>query len=87
MSKVIVEFINTWPGCDGNTRTVEEVANKYGDKVDLKIYYAGKDFDYVNKYGVIFKGTLIINEEEKIEKLSKSIIEDAIRSAVEGLDR
>lgn len=86
MSKVLVEFINTWAGCDGNTRTVEDAAAKYGDKVEVKIYYAGKDFDYVKKYGVIFKGTLIINEETKIERLSKSRIEEAIEKAVKELE-
>lgn len=71
MSKVLIEFINTWAGCDGYTRAVEEAAAKYKGEVDVKVYYAGKDFEYVKKYGVIYRGTLIINEEQKIEKLSK----------------
>ena len=54
--------------------------------MEVKIYYAGKDFDYVKKYGVIFKGTLIINEETKIERLSKSRIEEAIEKAVKELE-
>lgn len=87
MSKVLVEFINTWAGCDGNTRLVEEAASKHGDKVEVKIYYAGKDFDYVKKYGVIFRGTMIINEKIKIEKLSKNSIEEAIDNAVKELEK
>lgn len=87
LSKVLVEFINTWAGCDGNTRLVQEAASKYKDKVEVKIYYAGKDFDYVKKYGVIFRGTLIINEKIKIDKISKSIIEEAIDKAVKELEK
>lgn len=86
MSKVLVEFINTWAGCDGYTRAVEVAAAKYKDKVDLRIYYAGRDFEYVKKYGVIYKGTLIINEKKKIEKLSKENIEKAIADAVKELE-
>lgn len=86
MSKVLVEFINTWAGCDGYTKAVQDAAAKYGDKVDVKIYYAGKDFDYVRKYGVIFRGTLIINEEKKIQRISKDIIEKEIELAVKNLD-
>ncbi len=48
----------------------------------MKIYYAGKDFDYIKKYGVIFKGTLIINEKKKIDRISKDIIDKEIREAV-----
>ena len=62
-----------------------EATKKYGDKVEVKIYYAGKDFDYIKKYGVIFKGTLIINERIKIERLSKDIIEKSIDDAVNNL--
>ena len=86
MKKVLVEFINTWSGCDGYTRAVEAAAAKYDNKVDVKIYYAGKDFDYVRKYGVIFKGTLIINEKKKVQRISKDIIEKEIALAVHELD-
>lgn len=86
MKKVLVEFINTWAGCDGYTRAVEAAAAKYKDKVDVKIYYAGKNMEYVKKYGVIFKGTLIINEKKKIQRISKDIIEKEIELAVKELD-
>ena len=85
MSKVLVEFINTWPGCDGYVDAVEDAAARYKDKVDVKIYYTGKDFDYIKKYGIIFKGTMIINEKKKIETLSKDIIDQAIEDAVKEL--
>lgn len=54
--------------------------------MEVKIYYAGKDFDYVKKYGVIFRGTLIINEKIKIERLSQDNIENAIDKAVKELE-
>ncbi|OLS02700.1 hypothetical protein TICRE_13450 [Tissierella creatinophila DSM 6911] len=52
----------------------------------MKIYYAGKDFDYIKKYGVIFKGTLIINGKKKIDRISKDIIEKEIKEAVMELE-
>lgn len=42
--------------------------------------------DYVKKYGVIFKGTLIINGKKKIQRISKDIIEKEIEEAVKKLD-
>lgn len=86
MNKVLVEFINTWSGCDGYTRAVEAAAAKYKDKVEVKIYYAGKNMDYVRKYGVIFRGTLIINEKKKIQRISKDIIEKEIALAIQELE-
>lgn len=53
--------------------------------MEVKVYYAGKDFEYIKKYGVVYRGTLIINEEKKIEKLSKEIIEVVIEEAVKKL--
>ncbi len=52
----------------------------------MKIYYAGKDFDYIKKYGVIFKGTMIINGKKKIDRISKDIIEKEIKEAVMELE-
>jgi hypothetical protein len=40
----------------------------------------------VRKYGVIFKGTLIINEKKKVQRISKDIIEKEIALAVHELD-
>lgn len=42
--------------------------------------------EYIKKYGPIMKGTLIINEKKKISKLSKGIIENAIKEAVDMLN-
>lgn len=37
---------------------------KHSSEVECKIYYAGKDIDYIKKYGMILKGTLILNEKK-----------------------
>lgn len=84
MSKVTVEFINTCACCDEHGESIKNIAAKYGDAVDVSLYYAGKDFDYLKKYGMISKGTMIINGTRKYETLSKDIIEKAIGEAMQG---
>jgi hypothetical protein len=84
MAKVHVEFINTCACCDEHGATIKSIAARFGDAVDVAIYYAGKDFGYLKKYGMISKGTMIINGEKKYENLSKDIIEKAIGQAVAG---
>lgn len=64
---------------------MREVASRYPEIVDVRIYQAGRDFDYLKKYGPVMRGTLFINERSRIEHLSRSIIEDAILRAVEGV--
>lgn len=83
--KVLVEFINTWPSCDSLGRAVQEVASQFGDKVEVKLYFAGKDVEYIAKYGMIYSGTMIINENKKVQRLSRSNIEKEIRAAVEEI--
>lgn len=83
--KVLVEFINTWPSCDSLGRSVQEVASQFGDKVEVKLYFAGKDVEYIAKYGMIYSGTMIINETKKVQRLSRSNIEKEIRAAVEEI--
>ena len=85
MSKILVEFINTCPTCDSYSSYLNELHNQYEDKIELKIYYAGKDFDYIQKYGIIDRGTLIINEKDRYEILSKKLIEKEIETAIEKL--
>ncbi len=41
--------------------------------------------DYIAKYGMIFSGTMIINEEKRITRLSRKNIELEIGQAVEEL--
>jgi len=82
MGRVKVEFINTCPSCHGYEETIKTIAAKYGQHVDLHIYYAGKDFAYLKQYGMITKGTMIINGKKKFEDPSGEIIESAIAEAI-----
>jgi len=84
MAKLQVEFINTCSCCDEHVNNIKNAAARYGDEVDVKIYYAGKDFDYIKKYGMVSKGTMIINGRKKLDNLSRAIIEKAIEEAVKG---
>lgn len=83
MAKVQVEFINTCACCDEHGENIKKIASRYGDDVDVSIYYAGKDFDYLKKYGMISKGTMIINGNKKYENITTDIIEQAITQAME----
>ena len=81
MAKILVEFINTCPSCDGYTRIVREAAARHADSVECRIYYAGRDFDYISKYGVITRGTLVVDGRIRVEDLSRRTIEAAIDEA------
>jgi hypothetical protein len=83
MAKVQVEFINTCPSCDGYARMIESVAGKFGAEVAVKIYYTGKDMDYIRKYGMVTKGTMIINGKKRIDNITRSIIEKTIEEELE----
>jgi len=78
MAKVQVEFINTCPSCDEYARMIESVAGKFVEEVAVKIYYTGKDMDYIRKYGMVTKGTMIVNGKKKIDNITRSIVEKAI---------
>jgi hypothetical protein len=84
MAKVQVEFINTCACCDEHGENIKKIASRFGDDVDVSIYYAGKDFDYLKKYGMISKGTMIINGNKKYENITTEIIEQAINQAMEA---
>ena len=82
MSKILVEFINTWPSCDEHGVFIKKMSEKYADKLEIKLYQAGKDFSYIKKYGIITKGTLIINQKKKYDRLNKDTIDRAIVEAI-----
>lgn len=84
MAKVQVEFINTCACCDEHGENIKKIAARFGDDVDVSIYYAGKDFGYLKKYGMISKGTMIINGNKKFENITTDIIEQAITQAMEA---
>ncbi|EEX48748.1 MULTISPECIES: thioredoxin-like (seleno)protein SaoT [Jonquetella] len=77
-----VEFINTCPCCDGYGDVLRDLQKRFPDKIDLKIYYVGKDFDYLPKYGPITRGTMIINGTDRYEDLSRRSIEKIISEAI-----
>lgn len=61
---------------------VEKLGEKYSDKLEVKVYKAGKDFIYIKKYGMITKGTLIVNQKKKYDNLNKAVILQIIEAAV-----
>ena len=62
---------------------MRELAARHPQQIDLKIYYMGKDFDYLPKYGPISRGTLIINEQERFDELNRRVIERAVNVAMD----
>jgi len=84
MNTVQVEFINTCACCDEHGDNIKNIAARFGDRVTVSIYYAGKDFSYLKKYGMVSKGTMIINGSKKYQNLSREVIEKAISEAVEA---
>lgn len=78
MSKILVEFISTWPSCDEHGGLIKDLGSKHSDRLEVKLYTAGKDFSYVKKYGLITKGTMIVNQKKKYDRLNSKIIEKII---------
>jgi Thioredoxin domain len=83
VAKVKIEFINTCARCAAYEQAIKKAAAKFGDDVEVKFYQAGRDFDYLKKYGMISKGTMIIDGKKKFDTLSGEIIEKAIKDAIE----
>ncbi|MCL2169833.1 MAG: thioredoxin-like protein [Defluviitaleaceae bacterium] len=77
-----IEFINTCPCCDANETFLNEVAQNHPDKVDVTIYNAGVDFGYLEKYGQILRGTLVINESEMHEDLKPKKLAKVVSKAI-----
>lgn len=62
------------------------MAKEFGDKVEVKLYSQGKDMKALRKYGMVFQGTMIINEKKKVTKLSLKNIRNEIAQAVDNLN-
>lgn len=62
------------------------MAKEFGDKVEVKLYSQGKDMEALRKYGMVFQGTMIINEKKKVTKLSIKSIRNEIAQAVDNLN-
>ena len=86
MKRVLIEFINTWTSCDSIGRNVQGVAKEFGDKVEVILYQQGKDVESLKKYGMVFQGTMIINEKKKVTRLSVKNIRKEIAQAVDNLN-
>ncbi len=82
MEKTKIEFINTCPCCDGHVAVLQELENRFPGKFALTVYYAGKDFAYLPKYGPLSRGTLIVNETTRYEDLSRKNIEKIVAEAI-----
>lgn len=61
---------------------VQVLEKEYEGRVNVKIYRAGKDFDYIKKYGATTKSMLIINEKKAITKLTKPAVRQAFEEAL-----
>ena len=51
---------------------VQVLEKEYEGKVHVKIYRAGKDFDYIPKYGAVTKSMLVINEKKAVNETYKA---------------
>ena len=63
---------------------VQVLEKEYEGKVHVKIYRAGKDFDYITKYGAVTKSMLVINEKKAVTKLTKPAVRDAFKEALKS---
>ncbi len=61
---------------------VQVLEQEYKGRVIVKIYQAGKDFDYIKKYGAVTKSMLVINEKKAVTKLTKPVIRTAFEEAL-----
>lgn len=84
--KGLIEFINVCAWCNTYTLLVEELGKKYNDKLDIKIYKAGKDFEYIKKYGMFNKSVLIVNETRIIDDINKTSIEQIFKEVADGIN-
>lgn len=61
---------------------VQVLQEEYKQTVQVKIYRAGQDFDYIPKYGAVTKSMIVINEKKAVTKLTKPAIRKAFEEAV-----
>jgi len=59
---------------------VQALEKEYEGKVHVKVYKAGKDFDYIPKYGAVTKSMVVINEKKAVTKLTKPAFEEALKT-------
>lgn len=61
---------------------VQVLEKEYAGRVHVAIYRAGKDFEYIKKYGAVTKSMIVINERKAITKLTKPAIRQAFEEAL-----
>lgn len=61
---------------------VEVLEEEYAGRVNVKIYRAGTDFDYIKKYGAVTRSMLVINEKKAVTKLTKPAVRKAFEEAL-----
>ena len=76
MKHPCVEFILACACCATHSEFIQQIAPDFPE-VETKIYVAGKDTEYLAKYGTVTKSMLIINESDVLPELSKSSIRKA----------
>lgn len=57
---------------------MKSLAEEY-PQIEVRVYEAGIDVDYIPKYGMVTSSILIINESEAVTDLSKSVIRKAFK--------
>ncbi|MDY4194145.1 MAG: thioredoxin-like (seleno)protein SaoT [Bariatricus sp.] len=82
MEKPCIEYISACARCEVFGDLVQVLEKEYEGRVNVKIYRAGKDFDYIKKYGATTKSMLIINEKKAITKLTKPAVRQAFEEAL-----
>ena len=82
MEKPSIEYISACAWCEIFEGLVQALEKEYEGKVHVKIYKAGKDFDYIQKYGAVTKSMVVINEKKAVTKLTKPAIRKAFEEAL-----
>ncbi len=50
--------------------------------METKVYTAGKDTDYIEKYGALTKSLLVVKEEKAYRRLSRAVVKEAFEEAL-----
>ena len=61
---------------------MQSLAKQYANRVEVKVYTVGSDFEYLAKYGNVAKSMLIVNENKAIMNLSKAAVRKAFEEAI-----
>ena len=82
--KMLVEVFASLPPCSGGRlvkKMMREIAAKYGDRVEIKIYEGIND--KVKEYGIETTPAIVIDEDIRIIGVAPSMetLEDALKEA------